>query len=98
MRDRDFKTKRQCKIWKSHLCDIMIGKAYHSVPSTSKTIPLSGGAPAGLLFWGSRGANLFGVVLTRLIARILTESCGIARETLRERSLEDPPISIWRGS
>lgn len=42
---------------------------YHSVPSTSKTMPFSSGAPEPLVFRGSRGANRFGGLRVWLIAR-----------------------------
>lgn len=35
-------------------------RAYQSVPSTSNTIPFSGGALWGFPFTGSKGANRFG--------------------------------------
>ena len=35
---------------------------YHNVPSTSKTIPLNGGAPSEFAF-GLRGANRFGLLI-----------------------------------
>lgn len=57
---------------------------YHSVPSTSKTMPFKGGAFESLLLLGSRGAKRFGALLC-VDMILIGRKVGLVYEELEKR-------------